>query len=178
MADYPDTNFPDAVDPLYGGEAGRKFGGPAWDWICNAMYAVQIAVFQLLKPYRIGRLKVASAVTAGDILVEVLDGAEDDYTVRKLSDVTYDPDTTLRVGMAAESAGAREQCYVIFDGPGIPPAIHGLGTGAAGRIRVNKWTSRVERSGPSGAYYYDEVIIGTVNTRGYVRLFPRTDTNE
>lgn len=174
MATYPDTNFPDSVDELGGGENPGVFGGKAWLWAQNAIKAAQLALYNHLLPYRMQRPKVSDAVVAGDLVVEdITSQLQSDYTLRKVQNVTYNEDTTPRYGMAAEPIAAGARGYVIMDGVGIPPSIHGLaapGPSAAGYVAMSLTTSRIflATGDPS------EIVIGTINAQGYVRLFTRT----
>lgn len=167
---FPDTKLAQGqVNELRGGAPRRYLKGDLWDFLWNVIREIETQiVLHFWSPYTVGRVTAGNSWTAGDVLVEDLSGTSSTYTITKIGDVTYNADTTPRIAIALESASsAATGVKVIFDGPGIPPAVHGLGAGAAGYVRMNTTTSRLERAdGTPG-----EKIIGTINTKGYVRLW-------
>jgi len=176
MATPPDVGLASGeVDDLYGGLSGRRFNGRVWDYLWNFVHeANQQLVDIFWKPYRTQRVRAGNAWNVGDVLVEDLSGAESDFTIVPIGDVTYAADTTPRFALALEGASYGDTVKVITEGAGIPPAVTGLAAGAAGYIRMNTSSSKLERAdGTVG-----EIIIGTINTKGYVRLWPRHGGNE
>ena len=173
---YPDTNLTDGtVDSDYGGQTALEFGGPAWAWVNAVLIEAQRQLVRLgWKPYVQRKCKASDGGVVGDVYVNDLNGPESDYSLVLLSGVTYAPATTRRFGLLAEAVSAGADALFITEGAGIPPAIHGLSAGAVGYVRMSTTTGRLERAdGTPG-----EIIVGDINSRGFVRLFPVSATNE
>ena len=168
---FPDTKLAEGqVDPLRGGASSRELNGDVWDFLWNVILEIQTQIVaHFWVSYHVVRVTAGDAWSAGDVLVEDLSGTESTYTIVPIAGVTYDPLTTPRFAIAAEGAAASDTgVKVITSGPGIPPAIHGLAAGAAGFVRMNTTSGRLERAdGTPG-----EIVVGTINTKGYVRLSP------
>jgi len=168
---YPDTLLRiGQLDAIYGGQAANDFGGPAWDFVHGVLHE---ASRQLLEahwlPYRTIRAKVSDGATAGDVVIYQLAGVEVDYTVRKVTGVTYDPDITPWVGILAEPVSAGALGKIITAGPGIPPTITGLAAGGSGELTFDTGTGRLRlRVG-------GEPLVGWVNAQAYAMLLARAE---
>lgn len=168
---YPDTLLRvGQLDAIYGGQPANDFGGPAWDFVHAVIHE---ASRQLLEahwlPYQTVRAKVSDGATAGDVVVYQLAGPEVDYTVRKVTGVTYNADTTPWVGILAEPVSAGALGRIITAGPGVPPTITGLAAGASGELTFSTATGRLRLR------TVGEPLVGWVNAQGYAMLLARAE---
>lgn len=175
MPVYPDNQLRiGQQDPPFGGAASDDYGGPAWafhDGVIQESEKELIATYW--SPFAQRKMLCTSAGLPGDFFFEYLSGSTSTYTLLTaaglaLITVPYNADSTPRVGMLAEPVSAANQALIILQGPGIPTAIHGLGAGPAGYVRMNVFTGRLERADGS----VGEKIVGTINLNGMVRLTP------
>lgn len=186
MADpaYPDTKLRVGKrDARFGGQPADDWGGPAWAFHDNAIQELERQQIQALwSAATVTRARVASSGVAGDFILFVDDGASDLYTLKTVAALvagggSYDAVSTPRFGLLAAPcsayAAAGDEPLIILSGL-VPPNVHGLNPGASGYAVMNTTTGRLAMSdGTAG-----EIIVGRLNTKGYLYLFPRTGTNE
>jgi len=188
MAGFPASLYGSGQqDPVLGGtdpSTGLGFtqadlNAPIRGYIDNQILELQRQglLYGHWPPYKVQHGKVITSCVAGDMLVENLSGTDPKYSLGVVGKTgfTYNIDTTPRVGMVLEPASAGVVTAFITEGPGIPPNIHGVdAAGVGGNVVMNTTTGRLAVStGAPG-----EIVVGTINTRNYVRLFPRTASEE
>jgi len=170
-------------DARFGGQPADDFGGPAWAFHDNAIQELERQQLQTLwSAASVTRARVASSGVAGDFILFVDDGSNDLYTLKTVAAFvggggSYSAITSPRFGLLAEPCSAYaapgDEPLIILAGL-VPPSLHGLNPGAAGYAVMNTTTGRLALSdGTPG-----EIIVGRINTKGYLFLFPRTGTNE
>ena len=155
--------------------AVTRSGGGTFDFFING--CTQAVAINDLSGVQI--VKLSSDGSAGDFLFEYLSGSDSEYTLLTAAGLaavptSYDPVQARRFGMLLADTTSGNLGPVIVYGIGIKPGTHGLAAGTAGYVRMNTSTGRLERAtGAPG-----EILVGTINTNGRVRLDPPTTTNQ
>jgi len=166
-------------DPEFGGQPATRWDGEVLAYQDACIQELQRqAIWKVWTPYEQRKLRVKSSGVAGDFLFHYLAGSGNYplHTIASLTalSVSYDPDLTPRAVMLAEACSADTDALCIFWGPGIPSSIHGLGSGASGKVRINVTSGRLERAdGTVG-----EILVGTITAAGYVWLDYKTASVE
>lgn len=174
MATYPNTTLEDdALDPLYGGEPGNKFGARAWQWACNVLRFLSRAhLLHNRNPFRCVVVQVLTACDVGDVVVHDLRGTGASlsmYAARKATtgdDALYTSGELLYLGVCVEAAAAGRKAVVAVNGV-VPYNVAGFGVQTAGTpVSVNLTSGKLKVAAAG------EPVLGLLDTRGNVHLTP------
>lgn len=169
---YPDTTLEDdALDPLYGGQPGNKFGARAWQWANNVLRFLSRAhLLHNRQPFRCIVVQVLTACDPGDVLVHDLRGtgaALSSYAARKAQagdDGLYASGELLYLGVCVEGAAAGAKAVCAIKGI-VPFNIAGFGVQTAGTpVSANLASGKLKVAAGG------DTVLGLLDTRGNVNL--------
>jgi hypothetical protein len=162
---YPDTSLPnDVLDPDFGGQPAKDFGGQAWQWINAVVRFLSSAYLMYARaPYSTIVVVSRTSAIAGDVAVFVAGNAHGDgsYDVRKYVGSLATP---MFAGIYLESVSVGAKARVAPWGV-IPPIVTGFaaqGSAVDAGLNISTGRLRIAQTG--------DTVLGKVDLQGHTLL--------